>query len=136
MTELIQYAPGKVQPEARGALVLSAVEARVAVVKHARQVLRRDADARVLHDHGMGSFIGTKGHTAPAGVLDRVAEHLLEHKGQPLFIREGAQGRFLIVQAQLFSINRGAKRRAVARITAFTSHWRRVKSVEGPVRRW
>ena len=100
MPQPVQYPFTQIQPDAGGLFVRAAVVAGVALFKHPRQVLRRDAHAGVRDDQSLP--LGENADTARAGVFQGVGENLLDHKAEPLLVGQHLQGRALVFQTDSF----------------------------------
>lgn len=79
-------------------LIRPPVAAGIALLEHARQILRRDTDARVLD--AQRRALGVDAYLAAfARVFQGIRQQLLYRKAQPLFIRQHGQAGLLIVKA-------------------------------------
>ncbi len=94
----VENFPAEVEADAGGLLVRPPVAAGVALLEHARQILRRDADARVLDAQRLA--LGIDAYPAAlARVFQGVCQQLLYRKAQPLLVRQHGQPRLLVVKA-------------------------------------
>lgn len=92
------YAAAEIKPEPARTAVGSAVAAGIAFIKHARQILRRDAYSGVFDTKDFS--LGINLYAPLAGIFERVREQLLDDERKPFFVRNG-----LNINAVIFEAN-------------------------------
>ena len=99
MAKIPADAAAEIEPDAARALVRAPLQAGVAALKDARQILRRNADAGITDAERFRLF-NVHGNAALRRILQSVREHLLNDEREPLFVREDAHVRGRIVERQ------------------------------------
>ena len=102
----MEHLPAEIQPQARGPLVLPAIASGKALFKNPGQILRRNADSRILNDQRLSRLL-PDGNLPLRGVLQGIGENLLHHKAQPLFIGEDLTGEGLHFQLNFLADKQG-----------------------------
>ena len=87
VSQIITDAPAQIQTNAAGFFVCPAMISSVTLFKDAGQILRCNAHARIPDAQSLGRF-QKNADAAGGGVLQSIGQHLLDHKGQPFFIRD------------------------------------------------